>query len=156
MTAGKKKGGGPARPPLRLLLSGIIVLVLLAIQFVPVSRTNPPAGDGPLVDAEVGGLLRNACYGCHSYETRWPWYSRIAPVSWLIAGHVNEGRAHLNFSRWPALDFDLEDELLRQIAAEVKSGRMPPASYKLLHPEARLDASQQDLLVRWAGGDLSR
>ncbi len=155
MTGNRNVGGGRGRPPLRLLLPGTLILVLLAIQFVPVSRTNPPAADGPVVGADVGGLLRRACYDCHSFETRWPWYSRIAPMSWLVAGHVNEGRAHLNFSRWPALDFALEDEFLRQIAAEVKSGRMPPDSYKLLHPEARLGESERNLLIRWAGGGIS-
>lgn len=150
---GKETGGGPGGPPLRLLVAGGFLAVLLAIQFIPVERTNPPAGDGPAVSADIDAVLRRSCYDCHSFATRWPWYSRIAPVSWLVAGHVREGREHLNFSRWPGLDFDLEDQLLRGIAREVKTDRMPPASYLLLHPDARLSQDDKRLLLEWAGMD---
>ena len=85
--------------PYRVVLA--VVVVVLSIQLVPVERTNPsPTGALTDVPAPVGDGLRRACYDCHSRETRWPWYSNVAPVSWLMQGHIDEGREVLNFSEW--------------------------------------------------------
>ena len=127
-----------------------LAMVVVGIQFVPVDRENPPVRRDVGAPPEVAAVLRAACYDCHSRETRWPWYSRVAPVSWFIADHVKEGRGELDFSDWPALDFTLQDELLRDIAKEVDEGAMPLASYRRGHPEARLTAAQRETVVRWA------
>src|SRR5438874_1058331 len=74
--------------------------VLVAIQLVPVERTNPSATKPIEAPAEVTAVLRRSCYDCHSNETRWPWYAYVAPVSWLVADDVKDGRAKLNFSSW--------------------------------------------------------
>lgn len=125
-------------------------VLLVAAQFVPVARTNPPVESTVTAPPAVQEILVAACFDCHSHETSWPWYARIAPVSWWLADHVAEGRGELNFSRWPAYDFGAQDLLLREIAEEVGEGRMPPRSYTLAHPAARLTSEQRALIVDWA------
>jgi hypothetical protein len=141
----------------RRRIAGVVVValaaVLLAAQFVPVDRENPPVLHEVDAPPEVAAVLRAACYDCHSRETRRPWYSRVAPVSWFVAHHVEEGRGELDFSDWPAVDFTAQDELLRDIAEEVGEGKMPLASYRWGHPEARLTAEQRETVVRWAKGE---
>lgn len=134
--------------------SSILALFLLA-QLVPVQRTNPPVTATPEAPPEVEALLRSACMDCHSNETIWPWYSRVAPVSWLVARDVREGREHLNLSAWDRYDTGQRAELLEEMVEEVEEGRMPMKIYLPLHREARLSAMERALLVRWAreGGD---
>lgn len=127
-------------------------VLLVGAQFVPVDRTNPPVRNDVGAPTEVAAVLRAACYDCHSHETRWPWYSRVAPMSWFIANHVKEGRHELDFSDWPVIDFKAQDELLHEVAEEIEKDGMPLASYRWGHPEARLSAAQKDLLMRWARG----
>jgi len=132
----------------RLLMAA--VGLLLGIQLVPVDRTNPPVDAEVLASAQVKAILVKACFDCHSHKTRWPWYSRVAPLSWGIAHHIHEGREDLNFSRWPILDFERQDLMLREIAKQLKKGAMPLREYTWLHPEARLSASERRVLLVWA------
>ena len=126
-------------------------LLLLVAQLVPVERSNPPAPGGLVeVPAPIADTLRRACYDCHSGQTVWPWYSRIAPVSWLVAHDVAEGREHLDFSAWTTLRPRRQAKLLAKIIEEVREGEMPTVLYRLLHPEARLDERDQAALVDWA------
>lgn len=143
---------GRRRPRRAAIVSIAALAVFVAIQFVPVERGGPPRGREVDAPAQVAAVLESACYDCHSASTRWPWYGRVAPVSWWIAGHVREGRRELDFSDWPLIDFTAQDELLREIAVEVREGRMPPASYRWGHPEARLDGPRREVLLQWAGG----
>ena len=76
---------------------------------------------GALVQTNVKRILERSCYDCHSNRTRWPWYSHVAPVSWLVARDVHEGREEINFSEWPMFDFDEQDHLLEQVEKQVKS-----------------------------------
>jgi hypothetical protein len=125
-----------------------IVVLLIAIQFVQPDRTNPPANQAASFEAmaktvpDVATILKRACADCHSYETTWPWYSRIAPVSWLVADDVKEGRAHLNFSEWNFLSPEASAIKLREICRKVESGDMPLWQYRLMHPEARLTPAE--------------
>lgn len=131
--------------------SAVVVFALLAaMQLVPVERTNPPVTAALVAPAEVQAVLRGACFDCHSHETRWPWYSRVAPISWWLAEHVADGRKDLNFSQWPVLDLEAQGEALRGIAKEIEEDEMPLRSYRLGHPEARLDAQQKARLLAWA------
>ena len=131
----------------KLVLGVVVVLVvgMLAIQIVPYGRdhTNPPVtGEPPWDSARTRELAKAACFDCHSNETVWPWYSNVAPLSWRLQGHVDEGRTKLNFSEWGAREQETEE-----IVESVREGRMPPGDYLLLHPEARLsDADTQALL----------
>ena len=131
-------------PARRMFLVVIAVLIVgfVAIQFVPVERTNPPVTnqinwDSPQTEA----LARAACMDCHSNETVWPWYSYIAPVSWLVVHDVNEGRSHMNMSTGHG-QVNGGD-----MARQIERGNMPPLIYRLGHPNARLSADQQAQLI---------
>ena len=126
-------------------------VAFIAIQLVPVSRTNPPVEGDFRGSAEVVSVLRRACYDCHSNETVWPWYSRVAPVSWVIAHDVTEGRAELNFSTWDQLSTEKQAKAMKESWKEVAEGEMPTWYYVVLHPEARLSANDQSVLQAWSG-----
>jgi hypothetical protein len=136
------------RNPIRWVIS--LVLVLVGIQFVPASRTNPPEKAVVMAPPEVHDLLVRACFDCHSHRTVWPWYSRVAPVSWLVAHHVEDGRADLNFSEWPVFDLEEKELYLRDIENQLVKGEMPPGYYKIAHAGARLTDEEVALLLAWA------
>ncbi|BCW97818.1 MAG: hypothetical protein KatS3mg024_0645 [Armatimonadota bacterium] len=129
-------------------LVALVVVGFLGIQFVPVERTNPPVTAAFAGPPEVKAVLERSCYDCHSNETRWPWYSRVAPVSWMVSRHVREGREHLNFSQWDPRKEG--GEAAKEIWEEVDKGRMPLRSYLLAHPSARLSQADRDVLRKWA------
>lgn len=133
----------------RAAILGVAVACVAILQALPFGheRSNPPVTapvrwSSPRAEA----LARRACYDCHSNETRWPWYSRVAPASWFVTDHVKEGRTYLNLSA-----FDPSDERMAQSAGhaaeEVEHGQMPLREYKWLHPEARLSVEENALLV---------
>jgi len=129
-------------------------VILGAAQFIPVDRSNPPVTGEVSAPPAVQALLRRACYNCHSNETRWPWYSRVAPVSWFVAGHVHDGRDDLNFSEWPVFDLEGQDLAMEDIQKQMRKHGMPLKSYLLIHPEARLTDAEYDTLARWAGAEM--
>jgi mono/diheme cytochrome c family protein len=119
----------------------------IAIQFLPAGRhhTNPLMRVEPSWDsARTRELFMRACADCHSNETKWPWYSHVAPMSWLVEMHVDDGRAHLNLSRWSA---DMASDA-GEVSSRIRRGEMPLRSYLLAHPEARLTASEKAELER--------
>jgi hypothetical protein len=146
--------------------AGALALLFIGIQFVPVNRTNPSSDASRSVwtnsqmTPEVAGLLRTSCRDCHSNETRWPWYSRVAPVSWFVTDHVNEGREHLNFSEWlPAAgqgENATPQERLHEICEEVSKGAMPLKSYTLVHTSARLSSDAVRRICEWTEGERRR
>ena len=126
----------------------ILKLALLAavlIQFVPFGHdhANPAVAGEPKWDSpQTGDLFHRACFDCHSNETTWPWYSNVAPVSWLVQRDVNGGRRHLNFTEWTQPQRHAKD-----VAAEVRQGDMPPWFYLPMHPAARLSAAEKQALM---------
>ena len=128
----------------------VIVMAFVAIQFIPVERTNPPVEEEISISPDVKLILKRACYDCHSHETIWPWYSRVAPVSWLLAWDVEEGREELNFSTWNRYKQKKRDKIIKEIWEEVQEGEMPPWFYLPLHPDARLSESDHSVLRAWA------
>jgi hypothetical protein len=138
---------------LKWVLAGGLV-VFGALQLFNPSPANPPVKKDFIAAAHppaaVAAAIRAACYDCHSYETVWPLYSRIAPVSWLIASDVNEGRKHLNFSDWPAEPNRVAKQLDR-INEVVDYKEMPLKKYTLLHPAARLTEAQRKAILDWTG-----
>lgn len=130
-----------------------LLAVLIVMQFIQPDKTNPesPAEADFLavhnVDGEVGGLIKRACYDCHSNNTRWPWYTSVAPFSYIIADHVEEGREHLNFSEWTSYSADKADHKLEECAEEVEHGEMPLSGYVALHSEADLSNEELEMLV---------
>lgn len=126
---------------LSVWICGAGVVIFAAIQFVPSAHTNPPVEfDAEWDSPRTRDLFYRACADCHSHETRWPWYSKVAPVSWLVANHVREGRRDMNVS--------VPDEVdVTEAVAQIRDGRMPPADYRLMHPEARLDETEKADLI---------
>lgn len=128
---------------------------LVIIQFFGIDKTNPPVNAGEefmaLAEppADIAKLLKDACYDCHSHETEYPWYTNIEPVSWWIAGHINEARGHLNFSKWGAYDAEKMAHKAEECGEEVEKGKMPLKSYLPMHPEARLSDAQRKRLSSW-------
>jgi hypothetical protein len=98
---------------------------------------------------EVKAILRRACYDCHSHETVWPWYSHVAPVSWLIVRDVREGRRELNFSTWNRYDTKQQAKKLQESWRKIAANKMPPWLYTVPHPQARLSAEDRRLLRAW-------
>lgn len=132
---------------MKLKLLGVLVLVGVAIQFVPYGKdhTNPPVVAEPSWDSpRTRELFTQACANCHSHNTTWPWYSKIAPVSWLIKFDVDEGREHFNVSMWGSERVNKG----RDAAGELREGEMPPWIYVLGHPEAKLSESEKTELVK--------
>jgi hypothetical protein len=141
---------------------GLLVAAFAVLQFTNPACTNPPVSFGhDLMDAnppplKIAAMLHSACYDCHSYKTKWPWYSRIAPASWLVTSDVNHGRERLNFSEWPRDFPERAAKRWEDVSEELDYNEMPPAKYTLLHPEARLSAEQRKQLSQWADQEATR
>jgi hypothetical protein len=131
------------------------VIVISLIQFIPVDRENKPVKKSEnFVDAfhappKIRELLKNACYACHSNETVYPYYAFVAPVSWSIRNHVNEGREHLNFSEWSTFNTDLKESMLENSMDELQQKSMPMTAYIPYHPKANLTDAQRQLLINY-------
>ncbi len=127
-----------------------VVVLLAAIQLVRPEKTNPPVTGDIETSPEVKSLLKRACYDCHSNETTWPWYSNVAPVSWVVAHHVDEGRRELNFSVWKSYEPKRQAHKLEETEEMIESGEMPLAGYAPMHPEAKLTDAEKKTLLEWA------
>lgn len=133
-----------------------LVAIFIVIQFIPSGMPEVKPEDersivhSMLVTENVKDILKTSCFDCHSNQTRFPWYSGIAPSSWLLADHIIEGKSHLNFSEWEDYSRREKIGLLDDIKDEVESGKMPLKSYLLLHRDAKLDEDEARILVNWA------
>ena len=130
---------------------GLALLVaLVAIQFVPVERTNPAVEADVPTAPELKSVLRRACYDCHSNETRWPWYGYVAPVSWWLAKDVREGRREVNFSVWNQFTGSRRARKFKEIVEQVEGNKMPQWYYVLVHRDAKLSAGDKEMILKWA------
>lgn len=129
----------------------IVLSLFIIIQFIPVDRTNPKSDVNLKISAppEVMSILQKSCFDCHSNETNWPVYSYIAPVSWLVAGHVTEGRENLNFSEWGKIPLEKLQRKKNHIWDEIEEGKMPLPSYLNLHGDAELTDSDKQIIKEW-------
>ena len=140
----------------------IAICALLALQFVRPARTNPAVDQSQTIQAHlqvpanVGAILDRSCQDCHSNTTRWPWYSNVAPLSWWVIDHVNDGRRHLNFSEWGRYDRRRARKKLEEICDEVKGGSMPISSYTQIHRSAKLSPEDVKVLCEWSAAELAR
>jgi hypothetical protein len=126
---------------LYLAIAGIVVFIL--IQFIPIDRTNPPTTSEPKWSSpEARALVLKNCGQCHSNNTEWPWYSYIAPASWLIKFDVVNGRSQFNFSEW-----DQNPGYIGDMVEAIQEGKMPPMQYTLFHPGSKLDPQQKQSLI---------
>ena len=121
-------------------------VIFVAIQFVPYGREhdNPPVTGEPNWDSDATRQLAvDACFSCHSNETEWPWYSNVAPFSWLLQQDVDTGREALNFSEW-----DREQDEAEDAPETIEDGEMPPLRYELANPDARLSEGEKQRFIR--------
>ncbi len=129
----------------KILLAGVALLIV--IQFIPYGKdhTNPQIVAEPKWDTpKTRELFMKACVDCHSFETQWPAYSNVAPISWIVYNHVIEGREHFNVSNWGHQKKNEGEDA----AEELEEGEMPLASYLLAHPEAKLSENEKELLIQ--------
>lgn len=134
---------------------GLASLILFAgIQLVPSERTNPPAE--PAAALPMHPVFQRACSDCHSNQTRWPWYSHVAPASWFLVGHVNHARSHLNVSEWTRFAPGEAAGKLAGMCRLARKGAMPLGSYLLLHRDARLSAEDLSALCDWTERERAR
>ncbi len=139
----------------RYIIIGLLVFLLI-IQFVRPAKNNDVAETEKdythyvLASTEVTQVLKTACFDCHSNHTNYPWYSEIAPFSWYLNHHVEEGKAELNFSDFSQYEKKRMAHKLEEISEEVKEHEMPLSTYTLVHTEAKLSEAQIELLSSWA------
>jgi hypothetical protein len=139
-----------------------LAVPFISVQFVRPNKTNLPVSQTRAIESharvtpEVAAIFERACKDCHSNETKWPWYARIAPVSWYVADHVEHGRAEMNFSEWAAYDREQADWLLGAMCMTAERGRMPLPSYTRMHPAAKLSRADVQTLCAWSRDELSR
>lgn len=133
----------------------VLVVVFGVIQFFRIDKTNPPVNVKMDIftmheaSSEVKSAIKSACYDCHSNETKYPWYSNVAPVSWWLKNHIDEGREHLNFSEWGTYPLKKRNHKLEECKEEIEEGEMPLSSYTITHGDAKLSVEQKELLESW-------
>jgi len=139
---------------LRILFIFLVAVFVLA-QFFPIDKTNPEfdtKNDLIVMEnppADIAQVLKSACYDCHSNETVWPWYSNIAPISFVVEKHVIEGRDNLNFSFWGEFDQEDKSYVVEEMIEEIEEGDMPFPGYDMAHPDAKLTDKQKEKLFAW-------
>lgn len=150
---------------MKVTIKGILAAtaaVGVGLSFIhPTGAVKKQTSTAPLltdanVDAGVVRVLERSCQDCHSERTHWPWYSYVAPIEWFLEADVNEGRRHMNLSRWRSYSIEQQIEILTRIGAEVRSEEMPLPRYLQLHPEARLSEGEIDRLYTWAHTERTR
>ena len=135
---------------------GIMIgVIFIGLQFTTSLHTNPTVDAAQTLEGttavptEVSALFDRSCNDCHSNKTYWRWYTYVAPVSWFTVGHVNEGRAELNFSEWGRYGTRMKETRLKAICAETQSGTMPLVSYALVHREVKLSPEEVEIICEW-------
>ena len=148
--------------PFRKIAAGSIAAVGLASVVIhPFGNvkgldSSTPLLAGSSADFAVLQIVDRSCQSCHSEKTRWPWYSYIAPASWMIENDVRDGRSHMNFSRWSDYPVEEKRQLLAAIASAVRNRVMPLPRYVYLHPDARLSANEINRLYQWTKSERRR
>jgi hypothetical protein len=140
----------------------VVVLLFLLIQFVRPDRNNPAVNPADTLEAttkvpeNVKAVLARSCADCHSNETTYPWYSNVAPFSWLLADHIRDGRRELNISEWGTYPARKKTKKLEEICEQVSEGEMPLSSYLWIHRDAALTDADRGLLCDWAKAERAR
>jgi len=136
----------------------ILIALIVIIQFVPVDRSNPASdpADEINVASEVKDILKRSCFDCHSNLTVWPWYSYVAPVSWLVADDVEEAREHINFSEWNKLSAEKQGKAKEEIWEQIDEGNMPLPKYVKMHEGTELTGADKEIIRKWCLGDANK
>lgn len=138
------------------IIAVVLVVAFIAIQIYRPDKTNPPVVEAETLEANaqvpenVSAILKRSCNDCHSNQTVYPWYSNVAPFSWLLANHIKDGRRHLNFSVWGTYDAKRKRNKLDETCEQVTSGEMPHNQYLWIHRDANLSEEDKKILCDWA------
>ena len=133
-----------------------ILLVFIAMQFIrPTKNSSNAVQQADMlthfnVPDSVAGILKTACYDCHSNNTNYPWYANIQPAGWLLAKHIRDGKEELNFNEFASYSQRRQLSKLKSIQNSIKDGSMPLSSYTLIHSDAKLSDKNKALLIDWA------
>jgi hypothetical protein len=142
-----------SRSPQRIVF--VLFALAIALQFIPVDRGNPSAIPAKSiyaaqsVPANVHAIFDRSCNDCHNNQTRWPWYSYVAPVSWVIANDVHEARRKMNFSNWGDYSLNKQNHELEEICNELHDGEMPDSKYVLIHRNAKVTQEESEAVCQW-------
>lgn len=133
---------------------GIIIILLVLIQFIQPKKNQSKDYTNNItteiqVPKDVQEIIKTSCADCHSNYTVYPWYNNIAPVSWFLANHVNEGKKHLNFSEWAKYNSDQKNHIIKNLKEVIKEKEMPLTSYTLIHKDAILSEQQNKVVLDW-------
>lgn len=130
----------------------ILFIIFVAMQFFQVEHTNPATNPKLEINApaEVKAILKKSCFDCHSNEAKYPWYSNVAPVSWMVSRHVNNARSLINFSTWEEYTPEEKEKKIREVFRAVYAA-MPLPSYLSMHKEAQLTQEERALIREWIG-----
>lgn len=144
-----------------MLLAGVVAVGFPSLLIHPFGnlkarRSLDPLLAGADVTPAITQIMERSCQNCHSQKTEWPWYSYVAPVSWLIEKDVHDARSHMNLSRWGEYSIEKKQELLTRLAVAVRSRQMPPARYTLMHPGAKPSVTELEQIYEWARGERRR
>jgi len=138
--------------------AAFIILVLVAIQFIPLERTNPKENPKLALhtDKKVMKILQKSCYDCHSNNTRWSKYAYIAPLSFGVVSHVKDGREALNFSNYKNIPKDIKLARLKRAIHMIRLGTMPLGSYTLFHHDAKLSSNEKKIVIKWLHQEIDK
>ena len=140
----------------------VVACLFLIAQFKRPAKTNPAVDQSDAIEAQmqleppIAAILDRSCMDCHSNKTRWPWYASVAPMSWFVIDHVNEGRDHMNLSEWGKYSSEERKALLGELCELVTEGAMPLSSYTPLHPGSKLTDEDKKLICQWAAAERAR
>ena len=143
------------------LFALVLIVELAALLVHPFGSVRASSAEKPLmnsanIEEPVLEIMQRSCQNCHSDRTSWPWYSHLAPVSWLIEKDVHNGRDHWNMSKWDEYSLDQREDILSRMAPMVRNRKMPLPQYLFLHPEAKLTDADVDVLYRWSRSERKR
>ncbi|HEX6043771.1 MAG TPA: heme-binding domain-containing protein [Pyrinomonadaceae bacterium] len=150
---------------LRTVIKWLLILAVclfVIAQFKRPARTNPAFDESAAIethaqlDPKIAAILDRSCNDCHSNKTRWPWYANVAPMSWFVIDHVEEGREHMNLSEWGSYSPEERKALLREVCDLVSDGTMPLSSYTPLHPGSKLSDADKKAMCEWAAAERAR
>ena len=139
----------------------VLLVQMLALLVHPFGSVRASSAEKPLmgtasIEQPVLEVMQRSCQNCHSDRTSWPWYSHLAPISWLIEKDVHDGRSHWNMSKWDEYSLEQRQDILSEMAPLVRNRKMPMPKYLFLHPEAKLTDADVDLLYRWSRSERKR
>lgn len=150
---------------MKKIIKTILIVAFIALVIIQFFRPDKTSSSDVTADdiskkmnvpADVQQILKRSCFDCHSNQTTWPWYSNVAPMSWLVAKDVRNGRSKMNFSEWGKIPAAKQEARLEAICEEIKEDEMPLKPYLLLHGDAKLSQQDKDVICKWVEAELKK